>query len=654
MCGIAGFLDLQRRFPQRTAAGLARTMADRLARRGPDAGGVWADGSAGIALSHRRLSIIDLSEAGAQPMVSASGRSVLSYNGEVYNCEELAPDLARRGIRFRGHSDTEVILEAFEAWGVPATAKRLLGMFALAWWDARDRTLWLVRDRLGKKPLYYGRFGDAVLFGSELKALMAHPLCQPQIDRDALAGYLRFGYFPSARAVLQGVRQLRPGSALAIPAAGPTAGRPSEHVYWDALEAAARPQLAANRRELTDELEAVLSDAVRRRMVADVPLGAFLSGGIDSSTVVALMQQHSSRPVKTFSIGFDEPRYNEAPYAKAIARHLHTDHTELYVSPKIALERIPRLVEWFDEPFADASHIPTMLVAELARRHVTVALSGDGGDELFQGYPWYRFGARLGGLAGALPHAARRGLAALLIALSPAAWDSLAGLAPRAWRPERLGDRAHKLAAWMRLPGRDLIFREIRSLWSPPEAVALGAAEPIDPLWAGAAAKAVPNFVDRMALIDLLTYLPDDILTKLDRATMAVSLEGRCPILDHRVVEFALRLPRPCKLAGATTKVILKDVLARHVPRPLFERPKQGFESPIAVWLRGPLRDWAEDLLDPAAMRADGFLDPQPIREKWAEHQSGRRNWQYALWSVLMFQEWKRHWMTAPAPAVAV
>ncbi|HUC08901.1 MAG TPA: asparagine synthase (glutamine-hydrolyzing) [Stellaceae bacterium] len=644
MCGIAGFLDLKRRFGQREAAELASRMADRLTHRGPDASGSWADPEAGIALGFRRLAIIDLSAAGAQPMVSASGRSVLAYNGEVYNPDDLRPELERRGIRWRGHSDSEVILEAFEAWGVIAAAKRLIGMFALAWWDSRTRTLWLLRDRVGKKPLYYGHFDGTILFGSELKSLMAHPGCERTIDRDALAGYLRFGCYSSARSVLQGIRQLRPGTAVSIPADGHRLGEPTEHVYWDAYEYAAQPPVKADGRELTDALEDLLADAVRRRMVADVPLGAFLSGGIDSSTVVALMQKQSSRPVKTFSIGFNEPRYNEAPYAKAVAEHLGTDHTELYVPAEAALELIPKLPEWYDEPFADASQIPTLLVAELARRQVTVALSGDGGDELFHGYPWYQFGARLGAVNGTLPLGARRSLAALMTVPSPAAWDALARLAPEARRPERLGDRAHKLAAWISLPSQDLLFREMRSLWSEPEALVPGAAEPVDPIWTGAAASAVPDFLDRMAVIDLLTYLPDDILTKVDRATMAVSLEGRCPILDHRVVEFALRLPREHKLVGGRTKIILKEVLARHVPRPLFERPKQGFESPIADWLRGRLRDWAEELLDPVTMRAEGLFNPEPIRQKWLEHQSGHRNWQWSLWNVLMFQEWKRRW----------
>jgi asparagine synthase (glutamine-hydrolysing) len=644
MCGIAGFLDLKRRFGNQDSGDLARVMADRIWHRGPDAAGTWADATAGIAFGHRRLSIVDLSAAGAQPMVSASGCSVICYNGEVYNPEELRSELELRGHRFRGHSDTEVILEAFEACGIIPTAKRLIGMFALAWWDVRTRTLWLLRDRIGKKPLYYGRFDGTVLFGSQLKALMAHPACGQTIDRDALASYLRFGYFPSTHSVFKDIRQLKPGTLLEIPIDGQNAGEPKEHVYWHPYDVVAQSSSTPNGHDLTDELEHLLSDAVRRRMIADVPLGAFLSGGIDSSTVVALMQEQSSRPVKTFSIGFDEPRYNEAPYAKAIAEHLGTDHTELYVAPQAALELIPNLAEWFDEPFADASQIPTLLVAELARRDVTVALSGDGGDELFYGYPWYQFGAWLDRLSGALPHLARQGLGALLSAPNPAAWDSLAGLVPGSRRPERLGDRIHKFAAWMKLPTSDLVFREIRSLWPEPEKLVPGASEPVDPIWSGEGVDAVPDFRDRMPLIDLVTYLPDDILTKVDRATMAVSLEGRCPILDHRVVEFALRLPRQYKTAGKRTKIILKDILARRVPRPLFERTKQGFESPIAVWLRGPLREWAEDLLDPAAMRIDGLLDPAPIRQKWSEHLSGRRNWQYALWNVLMFQEWKRRW----------
>jgi asparagine synthase (glutamine-hydrolysing) len=645
VCGIAGFLDLRRRFREEEAAELARRMSDRLISRGPDAAGVWTDATAGIALGHRRLSIVDLSAAGAQPMVSASSRSVLSYNGEVYNPEELAAELERSGTRFRGHSDTEVILEAFESRGLLAVAKSLIGMFALAWWDRDSRTLWLLRDRLGKKPLYYGCFDGVVLFGSELKALMAHPACRRAIDRDALASYLRFGYFASSRSVVQGVRQLRPGTALQIRAEGPTAGEAVEHVYWDASEIAARPRRKAERHELVDELDWLLGDAVRRRMVADVPLGAFLSGGMDSSTVVALMQRNSSQPIKTFSIGFNEPRYNEAPFAKAVADHLGTDHTELYVEPDAALDLISELAEWYDEPFADASQIPTLLVSRLARRHVTVALSGDGGDELFEGYPWYQFGGFLGRIADTLPLTARRGLAALLTVPSPAVWDAVARLAPSTRRPERLGDRAHKFAAWMWLPSCDLIFREIRSLWPDPAALVVGAAEQVDPVWTGGIADAVPDFRERMLLIDLLTYLPDDILTKVDRATMAVSLEGRCPILDHRVVEFALSLPRRHKADDkGGTKLILKDVLARYVPRALFERPKQGFESPIADWLRGPLREWAEDLLSPARLRADDLFEPAPIRQRWIEHQSGRRNWQYPLWAVLMFQMWRQRW----------
>jgi len=643
MCGIAGFLDLKRRFGNQDAAALARTMADRITHRGPDAGGTWADAATGVAFGHRRLSIVDLSAAGAQPMVSGSGRSVICYNGEVYNPEEFRSELELRGTRFRGHSDTEVLLEAFEAWGVLASAKRLVGMFALAWWDAHRRTLWLLRDRVGKKPLYYGRFDGTLLFGSQLKALMAHPACGQTIDRNALTSYFRFGYFPSTHSVFENIRQLKPGTALEIRIDGQCAGEPTEHVYWHPSEVESQGA-SANGHDLTNELDHLLCDAVRRRMIADVPLGAFLSGGIDSSTVVALMQEQSSRAIKTFSIGFEEPRYNEAPYAKAIAAHLGTDHTELYVAPKAALELIPNLAEWFDEPFADASQIPTLLVAELARRHVTVALSGDGGDELFYGYPWYQFGAWLNRISGALPLAARHGLAALLAAPKPAIWDSLAHVLPSSTRPDRLGDRVHKFAGWMKLPTSELIFREIRSLWPQPEALVPGATEPVDPIWMGKTGGAAPDFRDRMPAIDLVTYLPDDILTKVDRATMAVSLEGRCPILDHRVVEFALRLPRERKVAGANTKLILKDILARRVPRPLFERAKQGFESPIAVWLRGPLRDWAEDLLDSTAMRAEGLLHPAPIRQKWAEHLSGQRNWQYALWNVLMFQVWKRRW----------
>ena len=422
------------------------------------------------------------------------------------------------------------------------------------------------------------------------------------------------------------MRQLRPGTAVAIPADGHRRGEPAEHVYWDAYEVAARPPAAPNGHDLTDALEHLLADAVRRRMVADVPLGAFLSGGIDSSTVVALMQKQSARPVKTFSIGFNEERYNEAPYAKAVAEYLGTDHTELYVPPEAALELIPQLAEWYDEPFADASQIPTLLVSELARRHVTVALSGDGGDELFHGYPWYQFGARLGGVAGALPLAARRSLAFLLTVPSPAAWDLLARLAPGARRPERLGDRAHKLAAWISLPSQDLLFREIRSLWSEPEALVPGATEPVDPIWMGAAANAVPDFLDRMPMIDLLTYLPDDILTKVDRATMAVGLEGRCPILDHRVVEFALGLPREYKIAGGRTKILAQKCVGaasaagivrtaqtgvRIADSGLAARSPQGLGGGPARPGGNARRRFAEPSTDPAEMAGAPVGPPQ-------------------------------------------
>jgi asparagine synthase (glutamine-hydrolysing) len=580
-------------------------------------------------------------------MLSASGRSTLCYNGEIYNADDLRSQLSARGIRFRGRSDTEVILEAFEAWGIESALKRVVGMFALAWWDGATRTLWLARDRLGKKPLYFCRMGSSMLFGSQLKCLAAHPQWSPEIDRDALTTYMRFGYFSSAASVFKGVRQVAPGTVLSVRTEGSNDKAVVEHVFWDAVavvQGGRADPIDAPDQEILTRLEELLSDAVRRRMIADVPLGAFLSGGIDSSTVVALMQKQSAAPVKTFTIGFSEREYDEAPFAAAVAQHLGTDHRQLYVSAATMLEAIPHLANWYDEPFADASAIPTLLLSRLARSEVTVALTGDGGDELFYGYPRYRFGAAVSRAMELMPHQLRTQLAAAVLRVPVKAWDCLSMAVPWKWRPERVGDRVLKAAKWMRLPSQDLVFREINSLWLEPEAVVAGASEAPDPRWTGALARRVPDFLDRMACLDLITYLPDDILAKVDRASMAVSLEARTPILDHRVVEFVWRLPRRHRTSGRCDKVLLRRLLDRYVPRHLVERPKKGFDVPIAAWLRGPLRDWAEDLLDEKRLSQDGVLNPAPIRQLWAEHQSGLRNWQHALWTVLMFQEWKRRW----------
>ncbi len=643
MCGICGFLGEPASRPAAALDAVVRRMADSLAHRGPDGEGVWVDEAAGVALGHRRLAIVDLSPLGRQPMVSADGRWVIVYNGEIYNFRELRAELEGAGHAFRGQSDSEVLLEACAAWGVERAVRRLVGIFAFALWDRRDRALHLVRDPLGVKPLYWGRMGGALLFGSQPKALRAHPAFTAAVDRDALAAYLRFSYVPAPHSIYQGVSKLEPGTILTL-----RPGRePERTVYWD-MAGTVRAGIAARRPlsdgEAADALEALLGDAVGRQMVADVPLGAFLSGGIDSSTVVALMQARSSRPVKTFTIGFDEGGYDESADARAVAAHLGTDHSELRLRPGEALDTIARLPDWYDEPFADSSQIPTVLVSAMTRRSVTVALSGDGGDELFAGYNRYLWGAALWRRLGPLPAGLRRGAAGLIRAVRPQRWDALFALLPDSRRPRQPGDKLHKLAGVLGAADPDALYRRLVSQWEEPDAVVRGGREPRGALWDGRAAATAADFVERMQYLDSVTYLPDDILAKVDRASMGVSLEARVPLLDHRVVEFAWRLPPSQKIRDGTGKWLLRQVLHRHVPPALTDRPKSGFAVPIDRWLRGPLRDWAEDLLDEGRLRAEGFLDPVPIRARWDEHRAGIRNHQHSLWSVLMFQAWLRRW----------
>ncbi len=644
MCGIAGFWDRGRPGDEAALLELAGRMIAPIDHRGPDSSGVWADPAAGVGFGHRRLAIVDLTEAGHQPMVSASGRASITYNGEIYNAAEIRPELEARGIRFRGHSDTEVILEACEAWGVEAAIKRFMGMFALALWDRKERRLTLVRDRLGIKPLYWGMAGEVVLFGSQPKAILAHPAWRPELDRAALDSYFRFGYVPAPQSIFQGMRQLEPGSLLEIDSAGRTA----ERRFWDLSQIAADG--VGNRRgeseaELTDELETLLRDAIRRRMIADVPLGAFLSGGIDSSTVVALMQAESNRAIKTFSIGFHEATHDEAAHAKAVAAHLGTEHRELYLPPAEAREVIPNLPEWYDEPFADSSEIPTHLVSRLARREVTVTLSGDGGDELFAGYTRYRQGVALWKRTSGLPAPLRCAAAAAIGAIRPSTWDGVASLLPARLRPPNTGARAHKLAAMFGARDLDQLYRILIGIWNDPAGPVLGARDRVAYPHGRGVPEEITDPVERMQFLDTITYLPDDILAKVDRASMAIGLEARVPLIDHRVVEFAWRLPPAMKIGDGGGKRLLRQVLYRHVPRALVERPKMGFGVPVGSWLAGPLRDWAESLLAEDRLRREGVLDPAPIRRIWAEHRSGRRNHEAALWAVLMFQAWQERWL---------
>jgi asparagine synthase (glutamine-hydrolysing) len=644
MCGITGFVG--GRFDnggQEARATLGR-MTGAIAYRGPDSAGAWLEPEHKVALGHRRLAILDLSPAGEQPMTSPSGRFVTVYNGEIYNHMELRERLPGP---WRGHSDTETLLAAIEAWGVEEALKHCVGMFALALWDRQEKALILARDRLGEKPLYYGWQGagpdSAFLFGSELKALARHPAFRREVDRQALALFTRFNYVPAPHSIYAGISKLPPGTFLTLRADDRT---PAITPYWSAAEVAAAGAAAPldiGPEEATDELERLLSRTVSQQMLSDVPLGAFLSGGIDSSTVVALMQAQSSRPVKTFSIGYDDPAYNEAEHAAAVARHLGTDHTELYLQPGDALAAIPSLPSVYDEPFADASQVPTLLVSRLARQKVTVALSGDGGDEVFAGYNRYHLAARNWGRISKVPRPLRRVAAKGLEALSPEQWSKVAGalapILPASLRGAS-GEKVHKAARGLASASADELYQGLVSSWRDPGAVVIGGSEPATLGPDVLARLGGLGTCERMMALDMLTYLPDDILTKVDRAAMSVSLETRVPLLDHRVIEYAWQLPLDLKLRGGESKWVLRQLLYRHVPRALIERPKMGFGIPIHAWLRGPLKGWAEELISERRLTGEGYFRPEPIRAAWEAHQSGRANLQYQLWGILMFQAW--------------
>ena len=647
MCGIAGFCTGSG-FEGGTASKQAEAMADAITHRGPDDSGVWVDPEAGIALAHRRLSILDLSSTGHQPMVSASGRYVIVFNGEIYNHNEIRNEVDGNHYQWKGTSDTESLLAGIETWGLEVALKKCVGMFALVLWDRKARELLLARDRMGEKPLYYGNNNGLFFFGSELKAIKAHPEFQGTVDRDSVALFMRHNYIPAPYSIYRGIKKLEPGTWLRIPETkfGEASDlTPSQ--YWSLENTANQGQISlfsGSDDDALGELERLLKQSIRGQMVSDVPLGAFLSGGIDSSTVVALMQAQSRKPVKTFTIGFDEEGYNEANYAKEVARHLGTDHTELYVTPKEAMEVIPRLPALYDEPFSDSSQIPTSLISQLTRENVTVSLSGDGGDELFGGYNRYMWTRNIWRKIKRLPPRVRQLLVRLIRSQPSGRWDRLYALCryitPQSLQVAQAGDKMHKLAALLTVPNSDELYRSLVSHWKSPQDLVLDGSEPSTILTRGVTLQAGGGIEQRMMLMDGLSYLPDDILVKVDRAAMGESLETRVPLLDHRVVEFAWSLPLQMKIREGQGKWILRKVLQKHVPSKLFERPKMGFGVPVNEWLRGPLRDWAEELLSERRLKDEGFLMPNAVRDIWGEHLKGKVDHAYWLWDVLMFQSW--------------
>lgn len=643
MCGFAGIFQY-RDLSSSKIAEIAVNMGDAIGHRGPDDFGVWSDDNGQITLVHRRLSIVDLSVAGHQPMVSASGRYVIAFNGEIYNHLEIRNELQATGVpsAWKGHSDTETLLASIEAWGLRKSLVKTTGMFAFALWDRHERVLHLARDRIGEKPLYYGWQNGVFLFGSELKALKMHPAFDGQIDRTSISLQMMYSYIPAPHSIYVGIKKLLPGCTLSI---GEVKGFSCEPIeYWSLRDVIAREK--ENTHSINDDdaisyLDGLLSSAVSKQSIADVPLGAFLSGGIDSSLITSLMQRQSSAPVKTFTIGFDENGYNEAEYAKAVASHLGTEHTELYVSGRQAFDVIAKLPEVYDEPFSDSSQIPTYLVSKMTRQHVTVALSGDGGDELFGGYNRYLGTERWWDLTRRIPFPLRHLASNSLKSIDASSWDRLGSIiAPvsnkKIWN--NLANNITKLAGVLAVDESARLYEHFTTHWTNPSAIVIDG--PSFPLKSKGAAIQLDSIVEEMMALDTLSYLPDDILVKVDRAAMAVSLETRVPFLDHNVIEFAWALPLEMKIRNGQGKWILRQVLERYIPKELIDRPKMGFGIPLDSWLRGPLRIWAEELLDESRLRREGFFRPEVIRRKWLEHLSGRCNWQYHLWDVLMFQMW--------------
>jgi len=639
MCGITGFYAPAGGIPIEQLGSNLRRMVARIVHRGPDDSGTWLDATHGLGLGFRRLAIVDLSPTGHQPMESADGRFVMVFNGEIYNFNELRAILMQEGYAFRGTSDSEVMLNAIHRWGLVTAVQKFNGMFAFALWDRQEHSLNLVRDRLGVKPLYYGWQGRTLVFASELKAICAHPDFTGDINRDALALYLRFNYIPAPHTIYRGLYKLPPASIMTfLPDQAP--GEEYPRKYWsarDVIDDALQHPFTGSEEDALQELESRLKRSVGLRMVADVPLGAFLSGGIDSSTIVALMQAQSNRPVRTFTVGFKEAGFNEAEYASKVARHLGTDHTELYVTPEETRAVIPLLPSLYDEPFSDSSQIPTSLISQLARKHVTVSLSGDGGDELFGGYNRYLFVTRLWNSMHAVPPGLRRVAASLLKLPKPGMWQKIPGAKKFPYPAEKVMKIAENLESSDPMG----IYMGLISKWKAAAGILLEGKEPATIFDENSQWAHTDNITQTMMYLDLITYLPDDILAKVDRASTGVSLESRVPFIDdHETVKFAWRLPLHFKVRNGQGKWILRQLLYRHVPPEMMERPKAGFSVPIDSWLRGALRPWAEEYLSEARLKREGFFIPGEIRVKWEEHVSGRHNWQYHLWNILMFQTW--------------
>ena len=648
MCGIVGFRqDSSSNIDMRDCIA---EMNDTLYHRGPDAGDSWLDETIGLALGHRRLAILELSPAGAQPMHSNCGRYVVVFNGEIYNHLQLRQQLNQEGflLEWKGHSDTETMLACFVAWGIEKTLQAMVGMFAIALWDKQKKLLTLAKDRMGEKPLYWGWQEDSLFFSSELKALKAHPMFKADIDRDSITLLLRHNCIPAPYSIYQGIKKLRPGYWLQLPLAElETAKIAVPKAYWSfntVVESGLENPFTGSLEQAVDILESALVESIGSQMQSDVPLGAFLSGGIDSSTVVALMQAQRERPIKTFTIGFEDEAYNEATHAKAVAKHIGTEHTELYITPKDALSVIPKLSSIYCEPFSDSSQIPTFLVSQLASQHVTVALSGDGGDELFGGYNRYLMAQQVWNKNRKFPRPMRRFASGMLTTLAPNSWDNIFKtfnpIIPERLRLSAPGDKLHKLAGVLNIDSEQEFYQSLTSHWQQPEKLVKGAKEPSTLISDINYWPKTDSFQHAMMAMDAQTYMADDILVKVDRAAMANSLETRVPILDHRIVELAWKMPLDYKIRNGEGKWLLKQVLFRHVPRQLIERPKMGFSLPLHDWLRGSLRDWAEALLDEQLLLQQGYFYPEPIRMMWTEHLSGKYNHQDQLWNILMFQAW--------------